>query len=121
LLVNRFQPHRPRSLDHLVLERGLPDRALPPVVLLDPDAVYGRRLGASPTETRVPGGQILVEVFGIRLGRHSVETRRARLARVALGFPQQVFVEQRRQGRAHAIGIAGGLRRKGLKVGGDGW
>ena len=30
LLVHRFQQHRHRSLDKLVLERGLPDRALPP-------------------------------------------------------------------------------------------
>jgi hypothetical protein len=64
---------------------------------------------------------MLVEVFGLLLGRHSVETRSARLARLAIGFPQKVFVDQIRQGREHAIGIAGGLRRKVLKFGGDGW
>jgi hypothetical protein len=66
------------------------------------------------------GVQVLVEVFGIRLGRHAVETWSARLARVAISFPQQVCVDPMRQGREHAIGSAGGLRRKALKVGGDG-
>ena len=46
LLVNRFQQHRYRSLDNLVLERRLADRASAPVLLLDPDALHGRGLVA---------------------------------------------------------------------------
>ena len=67
LLVDRFQQHRHRSLDDLVLERRLADRALSPVVLLDPDALYGRRLVASTAQTLVQVAQVLVEVLGILL------------------------------------------------------
>src|SRR5262245_19097183 len=44
LLVDRFEQHRDRSLDNLVLEHWLADRALAPVVLLDPDTLHGRGL-----------------------------------------------------------------------------
>jgi len=54
LLVHRFQPHRHRSLDALVLERRLPDRALPPALLLDPAALPRRGLVASAAQTLVP-------------------------------------------------------------------
>src|SRR5262245_22891260 len=47
LLVDRFQPHRHRSLDSLVLERWRTDRALALLVLLDSDALYGHCLRAS--------------------------------------------------------------------------
>jgi hypothetical protein len=44
LLVDRFQQHGHRSLDNLVLERGLPNRTLPSIGLLNPDALDGRGL-----------------------------------------------------------------------------
>jgi len=47
LLVDRFQPHGPRSRDHLGLERGLPNRTLPSVGLLNPDTLAGRGLIAA--------------------------------------------------------------------------
>jgi len=47
LLVDRFQHHGHRSLDNLLLERRLPDRTLPPVVLLNPDTRDGRCLRAA--------------------------------------------------------------------------
>ncbi len=40
LLVDRFQQHRHRSLDNLVLERRLADRALAPIYFFEPDALY---------------------------------------------------------------------------------
>src|SRR5262245_8257300 len=41
LLVDRFQQHGHRSLDHLILERGLPNRTLTSIGLLNPDALDG--------------------------------------------------------------------------------
>ena len=67
LLVDRFQQHRHRSLDDLILERGFADWALTPVVLLDPDALAGRCLVASAAQTLMQVAQILVKVSGIRL------------------------------------------------------
>ena len=67
LLGERFQQHRHRSLDDLILERGFADWALTPVVLLDPDALDGRCLGASAAQTLMQVAQILVQVFGLRL------------------------------------------------------
>src|SRR5215510_15105429 len=40
LLIDRLQQHRHRSLDNLVLVRRLANRALSPVVLLDPNALF---------------------------------------------------------------------------------
>src|SRR5467141_2467804 len=47
LLVDRFQQHGHRSLDHLILERRLPDRTLTSIVLLNPDTLDGRCLRAA--------------------------------------------------------------------------
>jgi hypothetical protein len=121
LLVDRFQQHRYRSLDDLVLERRLADRALAPIVLLDPDPLYGRCLIASTAETRVQVGQVLIEVFGIALRRDPVDPRSTCLARVAVRFAQKVFIDQVGQGRKDPIGIAGGLRRNPLEFWCDGW
>jgi len=44
--VDRFQPHRHRSLDHFVLTRRRPNRALAPILLVQPPARSGRRLVA---------------------------------------------------------------------------
>jgi len=41
LLVDRFQQHGHRSLDNLILERGLPNRTLTSIVLLNPDTLDG--------------------------------------------------------------------------------
>jgi hypothetical protein len=73
-LINRRQQHRDRSLDTLVLACGLADRASAPVLLFDPDPLYGPRLRASTAQTLVHATQVLVEVFGIRLRRHSVDS-----------------------------------------------
>ena len=121
LLVDRFSPHRYRSLDHLVLERRLADRALAPVVLRDPDTLHGRGLRASTTETLLQVAQVLVEVFGIGLRRDPVNPWGAGLPRVAIGLAQEVLVDQVGQGRKDPIGIAGGLRRNPLELWCDGW
>jgi hypothetical protein len=46
LRVDRFPPHRHRSLDQLVLERRFADRALAPICFFEPDALYRWGLGA---------------------------------------------------------------------------
>jgi hypothetical protein len=74
LLRDRLQPHRDRSLDHLVLDCGLADRASAPVPRFDPDTLDGRRLIASLAQTLGQVTQVLVEVFGLRLRRHSVDS-----------------------------------------------
>src|SRR6266446_6678110 len=115
LLVNRFQPHRHRSLDDFVLERRLPNRTRLSVLLLDPDAFHGRCLGASAVQSLVQVVQVLVKVFGILLRRHSIDPRGTGLARVAVRLPQKVYSDQVSQRRKNAIGIAGGLRRNPLE------
>jgi len=121
LLVDRFSQHRSRSRDHLVLERGLADRALAPVVLLDPDTLHGRCLRASTAETLMQVAQVLVEVCGIGLRRDPVNPGGAGLTRAALGLAQEVLVDQGGQGGTDPIGIAGGLRRNPLEFWCDGW
>src|SRR6266702_7110206 len=121
LLVDRFQQHRHRSLDDFVLERRLADRALAPVVLLDPDTLHGRCLIASTAETLMQVAQVLVEVFGIGLRRYPVNPWSAGLTRVAICLAQEVLVDQVGQGRKDPIRIAGGLRRNPLEFWCDGW
>jgi hypothetical protein len=121
LLVDRFQQPHHCSLDDLVLERRLANRALPPVILLDPHPRYGYCLIASTAQTLMQVVQVLVEVLGIHLGRHSVDARGTRLARVAVCLPQKVLIDQVREGRKYPLGIADGLRRKALKFWWDGW
>jgi hypothetical protein len=121
LLVDRFPQHRYRSLDHRVLARRFPNRALAPIVLLSPHALSGRRLGAPTAETLVQVAPVFVEVFGLRLRRHPIDARCARRVRVAGCLPKEVFVEQGGQRCTHTIGIVGGLRRNRLEVWCDGW
>jgi len=65
--------------------------------------------------------QVLVEVYGIRLRRHPIDPRSTGLARVAVRLPQKVYIDQVRQRRKDAVGIAGGLRRNPLECWCDGW
>src|SRR5262249_22876988 len=119
--VDRFQQHRHRSLDYLVLERRLTDRALAPLVLLDPDALHRRCLIASTAETLMQVAQVLVEVCGISLCRHPIDSWGTCLAPVAIRLPQKVLVDEMGQGRKDLLGIAGGLRRNPLEFGCDAW
>jgi len=121
LRVDRFQQHRYRSLDELVLERGLADGALAPIGLLEPDPLYGRCLLASTAETRVHVVQVRIEVVGRALRRDPLDPRSTGLTRVAVRFAQQVLIAQVGQGRQDPIGIAGGLRRTPLELWCDGW
>src|SRR5260370_37500885 len=57
LLIDGFQQHRYRSLDNLVLKRRLPNRTLPPISLVEPDALDRRGPVA-------PAARALVEVLG---------------------------------------------------------
>src|SRR5918994_3977751 len=105
LLVDRFQQHRHRPLDDLVLERWHTNRALTSVILLDPDALHGRRLIASAPQTLMQVAQVLLEVLGILLGRDPIDSRGARLARLAVCLAQKVLVDEMREGRKHPFGI----------------
>jgi hypothetical protein len=121
LLVDRFQQHRYRSLDNLVLERRLANWALAPIVLLDPDALHGHCLIASTTETLLQVMQVFVEVFGIALRRDPIDPWGTGLPRVAVRLSQEGLVHEVGQGRKDPIGIAGGLRRNPLELWCDGW
>jgi hypothetical protein len=120
-LVDRFQQHRSRSLDQLLLKGRLADRTLSPIVLFEPDALYWGRLVAPAAQALVQVAQILVEVFGVFLRRHPIDPRGTGLARVAVRLPQKVYINQVRQRRKDAVGIAGGLRRNPLEFWCDGW
>src|SRR5262245_34328128 len=121
LLGDRFQQHRHRSLDNLILECGCADWALTPVLLLDPDALDGRGLVASAAQTFMQVTQVLVKVFGVRLRCHPVNPWGTRLTRVAVRLPQKVFIDQMGQGREYPRRIAGRLCRNALKFWCDGW
>src|SRR5712691_3588130 len=121
LLVDRFEQHGSRSLDALLLERGGADWTVPPVVLLDPDALDGRRLGASAAPTLMPVAQLLVKVFGIRCRCAPVNPWGTGLARMAGCLPQQVRIDQGGQGRADPRGVAGRRCRNARKLWWDGW
>jgi hypothetical protein len=77
LLIDRFQQHRHRSLDNLVLKRGLADRASASIVLLDPYTLDGRGLVHPAAQALVQVPQVLFEVFGIHLCRDPVNPRGA--------------------------------------------
>jgi hypothetical protein len=121
LLVDRFEQHRYRSLDDLILERGFADWSLTPVLLLDPDALDGRGLVASAPQTLMQIAQILVKVFGICLRCDPVKARGTGLARVTICLPQKVLVDQGGQGREYPRRFAGRLCRNALKFWCDGW
>ena len=121
MLVDRFQPHGHRSLDHRVLARRLPNRTLTPVVLFTPDPLDGRCLGAATAESLVQVAQILVEVFSLVLRRHPIDPCGTRLARLMVRLPQKVCINQVGQGREYPVRIVGGLRRKALELWCDGW
>src|SRR3989442_6933144 len=106
LLVDRFQQHRYRSLDHLVLERRLANWALASIILLDPDALHGCCLIASTTETLMQVMQVFVEVFGITLRRDPIDPWGTGLLRVAIRLSQAVLVHEGGQGRKDPIRIA---------------
>lgn len=119
--IERFQPHRHRSLDPLVLARRLADRTLSPIVLFQPDPLSGWGLGAPTAQAFLAVTPMLVEVFGIRLRRYPVAPRGARLTRLALCRPQEIPVDQVGSRRQHAIRLAHGLRCNPLAWWGDGW
>ena len=65
--------------------------------------------------------QVLVEVFGIRLRRDPIDPWGAGLLRLVIRLAQNVLVTEVGQGRKDPIGIAGGLCRHPLELGGAGW
>src|SRR5712691_5752933 len=121
LRIHRFQPHGHRSLDHRVLERWLADRALSPVLLLNPDPNNRRRLVPSMAQTVVEVAQVFLQVFGVLRGRHPIDACGTCLPGLTVRLPEKVFVDQGCPGRKHPLGIAGGLLRKALKFRCDGW
>jgi len=121
LLVDGFPQPRDRALDHLVLARGLADRAPAPVVRLEPDPRSRRRLVASPAQTLVQVAPVGVEGLGLPVGRHPIDARRTRLARVTVSLTQNVCVDALGAGRTHPLGLAGGLLRTALACWCDGW
>jgi hypothetical protein len=78
-LVERFQQHGHRSRDTLLLERWRPN----------PDALDGRGLRAAAASALVQVVPMLVQVFGIRLGRHPIAPGGTRLTRVLVRFPHK--------------------------------
>src|SRR5262249_7750939 len=121
LLVDRFEQHRYRSLDDLILERGFANGALTPVFLLDPDPLDGRGLVASVPQTLMQIAQMLVQVFGICLRCDPVNARGTGLARVTVCLPQKVLIDQVGQGREYPLRVAGRLCCNALKFWCDGW
>src|SRR5919108_838696 len=89
LLIDRCQQHRPRSLDNLVLKRGLADRASASIVLLDPHTLDRRCLVRPAAESLVEVPQVLFEAFGILLCRDPVNPRGAGLTRAAVRLPEK--------------------------------
>jgi hypothetical protein len=65
--------------------------------------------------------EILVEVRGVLLGRHLVHSRRTVLPGAAIGFPQEVTVDQVKDVVEHHLGIASCLFCKSLEFHGYGW
>ena len=98
-----------------------PDRALLPVLRLDPDAFHGPGLGASAAQTLLPVVEVLVEVFGLRWRRHPIDPRGTCLARVAGCLPQHIDLDEVGQRRKDPSRIAGGLCGHAWELWCDGW
>ncbi len=121
VLIDGFPQHRYRSLDNRVLKRRLPNRTLPPISLVEPDALDRRGLVAPAAQALVEVVEVLVEVFRVLLRSNPVDSWRARLARPVRGLPQKGYVDQVCERRKDAGGIAGGLRCNPLELWCDGW
>jgi hypothetical protein len=121
LLVDRFQQHRHRLLDDLLLDREFADWALTPGLRLDPDALDGRGMVGSAAQTLMQVPPVLGKVFGVRRRCHPVNPWDTRLTRVAVRLPHKVFIDQEGQGREYPRRIAGRLCRNALQCWCDGW
>src|SRR5207237_108392 len=80
------------------------------------DALDGRGLVASATQTLVQVAQMLVTVCGLRRRCAPVNAWGPGLARVPGCLPQHVRIDQGGQGRADPRGVAGRLGRKALQL-----
>ena len=94
LLVDRFQQHRHRLLDDLLLDREFADWALTPGLRLDPDALDGRGLVGPAAQTLMQVPPVLGKVFGVRRRCHPVNPWGTRLTRVAVRLPHKIFIDQ---------------------------
>ena len=77
LRIDRFSPHRHRSLDQFVLKRRLADWVSASLVLLDPYTLDWCCLLQPAAESLVEVPQVLFAVLGIHLRRSSVNPRGA--------------------------------------------
>src|SRR5215471_1782897 len=120
-LEDRLYDHHHRSLDNLVLEARLAYWPLLPPFLLNPDPLDRRRhipIGAQPL---MQVSEILVEVFGVLLGRHLVHPWRTVLPGAAIRFPQEGAVDQVEDVVEHHLRIASRLFCNALEFHGYGW
>ncbi len=94
LFIDRSQQHGHGPLDYLVLERRLPDRTFPSVLLVEPDPFHGWRLIPPAPPALVEVAEVLFPVLGVLLGPHPVDPRRAVFARLAIRLVQEVHIDQ---------------------------
>src|SRR3990172_11731756 len=76
LLVYGFQYHRCRTLNDFVLDHEFANRTLTAVVFIEPDPFDRGGTVVSRVESLVEVAQVIVQVFGVFLHRHVVNSRR---------------------------------------------
>jgi hypothetical protein len=120
-LEDRLPEHHHRPLDNLVLEAGFAYRPLLAIILLTPDPLDGRRHIPIVAQPLVQVPEILLQVFGILLRLYLVHPRRTVLPGAAIGFPQEVTVNQVKHVVEPHLRIALCLLCKVLVFRGYGW
>ena len=93
-LVNRLQQHQDRPLRHLVFKRRNAERTLRAVRLRDVVASHRRRAVAARLDPVQEAFEIGLKVLFVVGSRHTVDARRAILARPSVRLRHPVDVDQ---------------------------
>ena len=103
LLVDRFQHHRDRPLQNLVLKGRYPDRPLSAVAFRHVRSLHRRRPVRSGLEPLQQVRQIPFQVLAVFLGGLPVNPGRPVPAPPPVGLPQELHVDHVGQGRVHHL------------------
>jgi hypothetical protein len=116
-----LQDHHHRPLDNLVLKAGFPYWPLLAIFLLDPHPLDRRRHIPIVAQPLMQVPQVRVQVLSVLLRCHLVHSWGTALPGLAIGFQQELTVDQVKHVVEHHFRIVLGLLCNSLEFHGYGW